>query len=179
VLATILARTAGFRPATDAVGRMPSSRWAPSGGSMASVALYLSTETDLFALPGTIFRYDDIEHQVLSVRADRVTLARILEGTDLDAARTDVAIVLVGAVGRLRQKYDDFAWRLTHLDTGCAALQLRLVAAGYGLRTTFASTWPAHLAELLELDPLREVVTAVAGVCAGPGPHEERPLPCQ
>jgi SagB-type dehydrogenase family enzyme len=177
-LAAMLARTAGFRPATDALGRAPGSRWAPSGGNMASVALYLGTEANPFALPGTIFRYDDIEHQVLSVRADRVALARILEGTDLDAARTDVAVVLVGAAGRLRQKYGDFAWRLTHLDTGCAALQLRLVAADYGLRTTFASTWPAQLAELLELDPHREAVTAVAGISAAPDMHRER-SPCQ
>lgn len=179
VLAAILARTAGFRPATNAADRTPGSRWAPSGGNMASVAVYFSTEADPFALPGTIFRYDDIEHQVLSIRSDRITLARILEGTDLDAEHTDVAIMLVGTVGRLRKKYGDFAWRLTHLDAGCAALQLRLVAADYGLRATFASSWPAELADLLELDPVREMVTAVAGICAEPGPHTEGLSPCQ
>jgi SagB-type dehydrogenase family enzyme len=181
-LAAILAYTAGFRPAIGTAGHALRSRWAPSGGSMASVTLYLGTEMDLFGSPGTIFRYDDIEHEVISLCADRVALTQILDGTDLDPARADVVLVLVGAVGRLREKYDDFAWRLTHLDTGCAALQLQLVAAGYGLRVTFASAWPAQLAELLELDPLREVVTAVASVSATPRPPRpaaERRSLCQ
>ena len=139
VLAAILARIVGFRDAADPQSR----RWAPSGGNMASVAAYLCTEADLFGLPGTIYRYDDLEHQVLSTRADPVPFGRILSGTDLDPVGTDIAIVLVGAAGRLSQKYGDFAWRLTHLDSGCAALQLSLVAASYGLPVTFASAWPA------------------------------------
>ncbi len=160
VLAAMLARIAGFRDAADPDSR----RWAPSGGNMASVAAYLCTGADLFGLPGTIYRYDDIGHQLLSVHASRVSLRRILDGTDLDPQRTDMAVVLVGAAGRLWQKYGDFAWRLVHLDAGCAALQLHLVAASYGLPVTFASSWPRQLAELLELVPGREVVTAVAAI---------------
>jgi SagB-type dehydrogenase family enzyme len=178
VLAGILARTAGFRGPEDPAQGGDSARWAPSGGNMASVVLYLGIEAGPFDLPGTIFRYEDIEHQVLSARADRVPLAQILAGTDLDAGRTDAVFVLVGDVGRLRQKYDTFAWRLAHLDAGCAALQLQLVAAGYGLRVVFASTWPAQLAELLELHPGREVVTAVAGVCATSRPGREGSASC-
>jgi hypothetical protein len=82
----------------------------------------------------------------------------------LDAACADAAVVLVGEAGRLRQKYGDFAWRLTHLDTGCAALQLHLVSEDYGLRASFASTWSARLAELLDLDRRHEIITAVAAL---------------
>jgi SagB-type dehydrogenase family enzyme len=178
VLAGILVRTAGFRPAAaDPSGAQPSnSRWMASGGNLASVTLYLVTESDLFGLPGTIFRYDDIEHQVVSVHADRVPLAQILAETGLDAARTELVIVLAGAVGRLRKKYHNFAWRLAHLDAGCAAMQLRTVAGGYGMRATFAAAWPAQLGQALELDPHYEIVTAVAGISA-PAPMREEGSP--
>jgi SagB-type dehydrogenase family enzyme len=156
-VAGVLARTAGFRGPGN-------SRWAPSGGNMGSVAVYLVTERDLFGLPGTIFRYLDTGHEVVSVQRDPVALADFLEGTDLDPSRTAVAIALVGEAGRLSQKYEDFAWRLTHLDSGCAALQLHLAAACYGLSATFAARWPARLGEMLELERRSEVVTAIAGL---------------
>jgi SagB-type dehydrogenase family enzyme len=168
LLAGIFARVAGFHPAESDSADATNRRWAPSGGNLASAALYLVTDRDLFGLPGTIFRYDDLEHHVISIRADRVPISRVLDGTDLDATCMDVVIVLVGEAGRLRRKYGDFAWRLTHLDAGCAALQLHLVAEGYGLQATFASTWPIQIAELLDLDRHDEVVTAIAGLALAP-----------
>jgi SagB-type dehydrogenase family enzyme len=170
VLAGIFARVAGFRPAEVGQPYSPNKRWAPSGGNMASVALYLVTDRDLFGLPGTVFRYDDLEHQVISVHADRVPVAQALAGTDLDATSVDAVIVLVGEVGRLSEKYGDFAWRLAHLDAGCAALQLHLVAEGRGLRTTFAATWPEQVGELLELNQRREVITAIAALTVAQAP---------
>ena len=179
-LAGILKRTAGFRSnANTAASRTDNWRWAPSGGNMASVAVYLVTDRDLFGLPGTIFRYDDIGHRVISIRNDVVALAQFLDHTDLDASRTDVALVLVGEAGLLSQKYTDFAWRLTHLDSGCAALQLSLVASCYGMRTAFASTWPAQLSEMLELERHDEVVTAVAGLSADNDPRREGSPACR
>jgi SagB-type dehydrogenase family enzyme len=164
LLAGIFARVAGFRPAEADHSHATTKRWAPSGGNLASVALYVVTEQDLFGLPGTIFRYDDLEHQVLSIHADRVSLAQALDGTDLDTSNADAAIILVGEAGRLAQKYGDFAWRLTHLDTGCAALQLHLVAQDRGLRATFASSWTTRVAELLDLDQRHEIITAIAAL---------------
>lgn len=163
-LAGIFARVAGFRPAQADRSPTTNRRWAPSGGNLGSVALYAVTDLDLFRLPGTIFRYHDLEHEVISVHADHVSVAEALAETDLDAACADAAVVLVGEAGRLRQKYGDFAWRLTHLDTGCAALQLHLVSEDYGLRASFASTWSARLAELLDLDRRHEIITAVAAL---------------
>jgi hypothetical protein len=165
VLAGILARVAGFRPATVPPGTTPpDSRWMPTGGNLASVTSYLIAESDPFGLPGTIFRYDDIGHQVASVHADHVPVAQILAGTGLEAANTGHVIVLTAALRRLRKKYHGFTWRLVHLDAGCAAMQLRTVAGGYGMRVTFAATWPAQLGQMLELDPRREIVTAVAAI---------------
>jgi SagB-type dehydrogenase family enzyme len=164
LLAGLFARVNGFQPGEGGDSGSVHKRWAPSGGNLASVALYLVTDRDLFGLPGTIFRYDDVEHQVVSVHANRVSVSQALAGTDLDATGVDATIVLVGEVGRLRQKYGDFAWRLTHLDTGCAALQLHLVAEGHGLRATFAATWPTQVAELLDLDQRHEIITAIAAL---------------
>ena len=45
----------GFRPDPA------NSRWAPSGGNLASPTVYLITGSDLFGLPGTVVRYDDID----------------------------------------------------------------------------------------------------------------------
>ena len=178
VLAQVFARVAGYRTPDAGQRYSADKRWAPSGGNLASVALYLLTDRDLFGLPGTVFRYDDLEHQVISVHADPVPVAAALAGTDLVAERADAVLVLVGEAGRLGEKYGDFAWRLTHLDTGCAALQLQLVAAERGLRATFAATWPAQVAELLELDPHHEVITAIAALTAIPTRERTAPT-CQ
>lgn len=164
VLAGILARVAGFRPPVVPGTTGSGTRWMASGGNLASVTVYLITESDPFGLPGTIFRYDDIEHQVASVHADQVPVARILAGTGLEAGNTGCVIVLTAALGRLQKKYRDFSWRLAHLDAGCAAMQLRTVAGGYGMQVALAATWPAQLGRTLELDPRREIVTAVAAI---------------
>jgi len=175
VLAELMARVGGFAPATADSPEGADHRWAPSGGNLGSVVIYLITDLDLFGLPGTIFRYDDLQHEVMGVRADRVGVPAFLRATDLDAGGHGAVVVLVAQVGRLRQKYGDFAWRLAHLDAGCAALQLRLVAESYGLLATFASSWPAELAELLDLDKQEEAVTAIAGLAPAVGQRANDP----
>jgi SagB-type dehydrogenase family enzyme len=157
-LAEILARTAGLRK-LPAAGSFVD-RWAPSGGNLGSVQLYVAAERNLFGLPGTLFRYDDLGHRVLSVRADRVPPDSLLTGTGV--APGDVLVVFVASVGRISAKYEDFALRLSHLDAGCAALQLTVSAATRGVRTWFAAGWSPALAGLLELDPDGELVTAIA-----------------
>jgi SagB-type dehydrogenase family enzyme len=175
VLAAMMARVAGFVPAAAGSPEQASRRWAPSGGNLGSVAIYLITDLDLFGLPGTIFRYDDLQHEVIGVRADRVVVSAFLDATDLDATGINAVVVTVAQVGRLKQKYGDFAWRLAHLDAGCAALQLHLIAEAYDLRATFAASWPAELAELLDLDKQDEVVTAIAGLAPARYPRPDDP----
>jgi SagB-type dehydrogenase family enzyme len=163
VLADILARTAGYREPLPAKSRIE--RWAPSGGNLGSVQLYILAEGDIFGLPGTLFRYDDVEHRVLPVRADRIPLDAVLPGACRAAEadeRAAVLVIFVASVGRLARKYDEFALRLAHLDAGCAALQFAATAVGRNAAVSFAYAWHPGLDDLLELDPEDEVVTAVA-----------------
>jgi hypothetical protein len=67
-------------------------------------------------------------------------------------------------VSRIANKYEEFAPRLSHLDTGCAALQLSVAAAARDVAVSFAAGWRPGLVGLLELEPDGEVVTAVAVV---------------
>jgi SagB-type dehydrogenase family enzyme len=161
LLAELLARTAGRRmPSGD--GRAMD-RWAPSGGNLGSVQLYIATERDLFGLPGTLFRYDDLGHRIVAVRADPIPLDSLLSsGVGLDSR--DVVLIFVASVSRIANKYEEFAPRLSHLDTGCAALQLSVAAAARDVAVSFAAGWRPGLVGLLELEPDGEVVTAVAVV---------------
>jgi SagB-type dehydrogenase family enzyme len=162
VIADILAQVAGRRRPPGS-GRVMD-RWAPSGGNLGSVQLYIAAEDDPFDLPGTLFRYDDIGHRILPVRADRVPMDRVLPGGDLGSGAPDLVVVLVASISRIGRKYDEFALRISHLDAGCAALQLSVAAAARHVSVSFASAWNADLASLLELEPDGEVVTAVAAL---------------
>ncbi len=161
VLAAILLKAVGRR---DDPAASPRRGWAPSGGNLASAAAYVITGQRPYGLPGTCFRYDDLAHELVALCSDQLPLAEVMAGTDLDPDGLDAAVVLVAEIGRLAGKYEGFAWRLAHLDAGCAAMQLSAVAAGHGIDVTFASSWDEHLGELLELSPRTEVVTVVAAL---------------
>jgi SagB-type dehydrogenase family enzyme len=160
-LAALLVRVAGRRGVDEDY-----QRWAPSGGNFGSVAAYVVGAADIVGLPADCLRYDDMRHALVAVHADPLPVAALLESTDLAAAPPDIAVVLVGTVGRLAGKYGPFAYRLTHLDSGCAVTQLSVVARGYGLDVVLARSWSEQLGQLLEIDPDGEIVTAVAGISA-------------
>jgi SagB-type dehydrogenase family enzyme len=164
VLASLLARTAGLRPDP---GGNPWQRWAPTGGQLASVELYLATRPGVPRLPGTLFRYDDLRHALMPLRTDTPGLGEVLAGTDLPPDGLDAVLVLTAAHRRVAAKYRDFAYRLTHLDAGCAATQLAAAASGHGLGVRFATRWDESLAEMLDLTPGDQYVTAVAGLHRG------------
>jgi SagB-type dehydrogenase family enzyme len=139
-------------------GPGPAQRWAATGGNLASAEAYLLAGPSQFPdLPGSIFRYNDIGHGLIAIRRSPVPLARCLAGTGLTAPPVQLAIVLVGAVGRVRQKYDTFAYRLTHLDAGCAAAQLAAVGRGYGL-TVSSAPGADDREDLGQLMPLEEAL---------------------
>lgn len=159
-LATVLARTGGRR----APGH-PSdlSRWAPSGGNLASVRLYSVTAGSGFGVTAErLTVYDDMRHRLTMVRADRVPISELLEGTGLTAADPAAVIVFVADVARIAHKYSRFSYRLAHLDAGVAAAQLMVVARELGLAVTVAPTWSPGLADLLDLLHNQEFVTALA-----------------
>jgi SagB-type dehydrogenase family enzyme len=140
------------------------SRWAPTGGNLASVELFAITGSQIFGLPGNVFKYDDQEHAVVAVRRDAVSLPELVAATDLAVEQADLLLVFVAALGRLGQKYGEFCLRLAHLDAGCAALQLAVVAPELRLKAAFAASWSPAVAAELELDPEAELVTAIAGI---------------
>lgn len=157
--ATLLRQTAGVHEAQSGV---PARRWTPCGGGLASVELYLIDEHGFPGLPGTTFRYDDLDHRLMTVRADRIRLADLLAGTGLDADGAQAAVVLVAAHARLAAKYRQFAYRLAHLDAGCASTQLTTLARAHGLDVRFATRWDARVADTLGLARDDQFVTAVA-----------------
>ena len=157
-LSHVMRRVAGFRsPGSDSVAR-----WTASGGNLGSAEVYVVADETVFELPGTVVRYDDMTDEAVGVHGQRVPVARCIEGADVSVDGVGAVIVLVAAVGRLANKYGWFGYRLAHLDAGCAAVSLATAAADCGLSAQFAANWPDDLAELLELQPGREVVTAVA-----------------
>jgi SagB-type dehydrogenase family enzyme len=164
MLAGLLMLTAGRRVGRDPAGH--DWRWAPSGGNFGSPAAYVITRPGLADLPGNCLRYDDETHELLAGRSGTVALRDAVRGTDLASGDLDAVLVLVADVGRLAGKYGSFAFRLAHLDAGCAAMQLTAVAAGCGLEVSFATSWDGQMAELLELKPEAEMVTVVTGLRA-------------
>ena len=178
--ATLLRQTAGFHAAptawSTAAPIAAPRRWAPSGGGLASVELYVIDETGVAGLPGTVFRYDDLMHSLLAVRDDHIELAQVLEGTDLDTAEAMAVMVFVAAHNRLATKYREYAYRVDHLDAGCASTQFTAVARAHGLEPRFATRWDGRIAEALGLARDDQFVTAVAALHA-PTPHPEG-TPC-
>lgn len=167
-LGAIMNRIAGYRDDAGPTGRpAPARRWTPSAGGLASVEVFAITRPGVFDLPGTVFTYDDIADQILAVRADEIGLDAVLRGTGLDPSAIDAVLVLTGATGRLAEKYESFAWRLAHLDAGCALTQLALVAAEHEADVQLAAGWDPQLGELLTLETDRQVITAVVGIRFG------------
>jgi SagB-type dehydrogenase family enzyme len=167
-LGAIMNRIAGYRDRADSSGdRTSLRRWAPSGGNIASVEVFAVTRPGVFELPGTVFKYDDIGDQIVAVRADEIPLAAVLAETGLACDASDAVLVLTAATARLASKYESFASRLAHLDAGCAVTQLSLVAGQHGLAVQFADGWGPGLADILEIEAGRQVVTAVAGIRLG------------
>ncbi|GIH05757.1 hypothetical protein Rhe02_38240 [Rhizocola hellebori] len=157
VLADLLLRVAGERPPEGNGERL---RWTASGGNLGSVELFLLCREPLFgAAPGTVFKYDDLSHQLVTTMAP---------ATDHPIEPAAALLILVGAVGRQRPKYGDFSLRLAHLDAGCALVQLHAAATGHGLRVTVRDRWASSLRESLELDE-HEQITAVAQIWPGEG----------
>ena len=177
-VAGLLMRTAGGSdsPAGAAAPGPGVERRLPSQGGFACFELYVLAEPSLFGLPGSVFKYDDAGHRVVSVQADILPWRASLARAGLDGEETDAAVVVVADVGRLHAVCGDGAWRTAHLEAGMAAVRLAVAAQGAGIRVTFAADWESDLPEWLEIDAERETVTAVAALsrqsCARPVARE-------
>jgi hypothetical protein len=149
----------------------------PKGGR---VTPYLLAPDDIFEIPGSVFRYEHRAGQIASVSSERQSLARYRDavgrsdgesgrGLGQQLAARWLALIFVGT-GSFREPENMRAWRLAQLRTGCAldALASFAHSAGVGLFTRVAVGQPA-LAELLELWPDREIVTAAVEISLDAG----------
>ncbi|NBE92321.1 MULTISPECIES: hypothetical protein [unclassified Nonomuraea] len=156
LLGDLLRRTAGLRPDRD-------DRWVPSGGNLGSVEMYVISDAGLHDLPGTVFRYDDLNDRYIAIRPDRVPLATVLRQVELPTDEVSALLVFVAASSRLEKKYQTASHRLALLDAGCATTQLSVVAGHHRLGIDHATAWTEDLADVLCLVP-DQFVTAVAGI---------------
>nr|WP_232326411.1 nitroreductase family protein [Microbispora sp. ATCC PTA-5024] len=140
-VAGLLSRVAGRRSE-------PGRRWAPSGGNLGSVELYVLSRRGSF-------RYDDEAHALIACGPTPIE-------APIEPAPGALHIVMVGRVDRLSPKYGPFAHRLAHLDAGCAATQLVAIARAYGLDVTFVGGRDDRLSAALGLRPPAVVMTAIA-----------------
>jgi hypothetical protein len=160
VLADILWRVAGRRG--NAACAPTIGPRAPAGDGPPSVQVYLLTEPGQFRdAPGTIFKYDGVRHELITVRSDMPPWRHYLAEVDLAPNRASVALILVGAVGQAFHRHGELGYRLAHLDSGAAAVQFVAMFGQAGIKVSFASGWDVRMPELLELRPEHEVITAV------------------
>ncbi|MER6092406.1 hypothetical protein [Streptomyces bluensis] len=138
------------------------------------VNAYVLTDLPCLDLPGQVFLYDEAGHRLLSVRADSPPWRPAVLSSGPDVACLDAVIVLVADAGPLAAEFGDGARRLAHLDAGIAAMRLASAARELRIPLSFELGWSDRLEAVLELDPTRESVAAVAGLLGGPGTEEVR-----
>jgi len=147
-------------------------RWAPTGGNLGSVELFLIANRVEGLKPGTYF-YEAADHALSLVerRCERMPLndfARRVQA-NWSGDVPDALVIFTGAFHRLREKYTAFGYRLTHLDAGAGISQMRLLAGALKIPCHPMRRWPDDLIEdFLSLEPLDEIPTGVLPLCASP-----------
>jgi SagB-type dehydrogenase family enzyme len=156
-LAGLLLRAAGWHTGehTDRVRR-----WAPTGGNLGSVQLYVLARR-VTGLDRGWYCYQPVEHTLASVASVPVSQAVPPPLT----GDPEAVLVLSGALFRVARKYNDFALRIVYLDAGAALAQISVLAHAYGLVAVPAGRWDDEaLLECLGLDGDVEPLTAVIGL---------------
>ena len=166
-LARILARAGGLRdPLTTRAGSQTVERWAPTGGNLGSVQLYVRT-TEVSGIDDGWYFYLPFEPalaKLLTPDSEErfASLWSGLAGLDFEPS---AVFVLTAGLARVRAKYGSSAAKLVHLDAGFALALLLAAAERHGMTGRVASEWPDDaLAEYLDIDPDEEPVTAIAAV---------------
>jgi SagB-type dehydrogenase family enzyme len=164
-LSTLLLLTGGIRKMVSADAPQ---RWAATAGNLGSVELFVIANR-VRSLPSGFYRYQPGDHSLVHFQRHTGTLSTeelisrtILGKTD---SLPDVLVILVGAYGRVAQKYNEFAYRLINLDSGSALSQFHLVARTLNFFCHTATHWADDLIEeQLNLDPTRERCTGVVAL---------------
>ncbi|MBV9110954.1 MAG: SagB family peptide dehydrogenase [Gemmatimonadetes bacterium] len=168
-LALLLRLVGGVRAFPEAGGGKLR-RWAPTGGNLGSVELYVVVNDVVGVEPGSWY-YDPHLHALarLHERSDggQAPFPRHLAsaGDELAAA----VLVLGAAYHRVARKYGPRAYRIVHLDAGVALAQLDAVAAALGIGVEVAEGFDEEAAaRWLDLSPPMEMVTAMVALAPGP-----------
>lgn len=166
-LAAVLLFTGGFRGAPSREAPNGARRWAPTGGNLGSVELYVAAHHVEGLEPGLYF-YEAHEHTLARVRSlasREAALAFIRQACPAAGASSpDAVLVTVGALHRVARKYSAFAYRVVQLDAGVALAQAQAVAHGLGLVAAVVSEWADDVVE--EALGLADVAEPVTGLLA-------------
>lgn len=167
VLTGLLIRSFGLRDGEPGSLTVPGKvgRWAPTGGNLGSVQVYVAA-LDVDGLEAGLWFYEPWGRalQRLPGGEDAAALRALLAAAGGGAipAAAPAALVLTAALARVGRKYSTFAYRSVHLDAGCALAQLGVVAEGYGLEPVVAARWNDDvILDALRLDAEQEPVTAL------------------
>jgi SagB-type dehydrogenase family enzyme len=144
-------------------------RWAPTGGNLGSVELYVAAEA-VDGLESGIYFYQVHGHalaRLSSMEAGKV--AAFIDRAAPGRASVGAALmVFVAAYERVAQKYASFGYRVVQLDAGVAIAQMQAAANGLGLKVAIAHGWRCDvIADELRLIRSSELVTCAAHVCGG------------
>ncbi len=162
-LASLLLKGAGVRH-DDGAKTSKLQRWAPTGGNLGSVELYVAAANVKGLEPGLYF-YQSQEHSLAYLNhLERAEYEELLQHAVLTGSESqpDALILAVGAYHRVGHKYSTFAYRVINLDAGVALAQMHMVACSLGISAQTISRWADDaIAELLDLEDIQEMVTAV------------------
>lgn len=161
-LTSLLLFSGGIRPAsTDQPDKLR--RWAPTGGNLGSVELYVAAVHVKGLAPGIYF-YQPLNHSLACLSQDDHPLdvldfiGQAVPDEDIDAV--GALIITVAAHHRVLSKYSAFAYRLINLDAGVALGQLHMIGNSLGLRTRTIRRWADDIIEnRLDLETINEGVT--------------------
>ncbi len=141
-------------------------RWAPTGGNLGSVELYVAAPAVTGLAPGVYF-YQAHEHILVRITPvmDAGQVAAFIECAAPGGEPAEALIVFAAAHHRVAQKYAAFAYRVVQLDGGVALAQMQAAGTGIGLQIAVAHHWHEDiLLDRLDLVPFSEIVTGVARV---------------
>ena len=161
-LASLLLLTAGI-DRRDGHTKSKVRRWAPTGGNLGSVELYIAVR-DVEGLPPAIYFYQAHEH--LLARLTHIMgddeIDRFIQHAAPSKPSTGALLLFAAAHHRVAQKYGAFAYRLTQLDAGVAQAQTQVVANALGLSAGIAKSWSDDaIMSALDLVPFSEIITGV------------------
>jgi SagB-type dehydrogenase family enzyme len=172
-LAALLLVTAGFR--NERAAKLQ--RWAPTGGNLGSVELFVVCR-NIMGLDNGFYFYQPREHSLAAFHRRSGGLAveefmhRVIGLSQRDLP--DALIIFTGAFHRVSKKYGAFGYRLVNMDAGAAISQLQLAGWSLGISSDVARRWADDLiSNQLNLDPPHEQVTGVVGIRADRGHNME------